>query len=179
MAGKRGKCPHCGVSVQIPSLEPAEAHRAEPLASEAFADASRGCWLADANTVATPPLPARKAEGASGEDQWYVRHPSGGEYGPANQLLLQRWISEGRVPNNALVWCDRWPDWRRAADVLQEVQDEPRDSPREELPEPVSPRTVVRRAKRRDRTVMAITLLSLASLLLLVILIFVLRRNGN
>ncbi len=179
MAGKRAKCPHCGAKVQIPSLDPSDAHCVEPVVSEATADALREPWLADANSVATPPLPTAKAGGTSGEDQWYVHHPSGGEYGPASWPLLQRWISEGRVPHDALVWCDRWPDWRQAADVLQEVKDEPPDAPLEGLPEMASPRTVVRRAKRRDRTVVAIALLSFASLLLFVILVFVLRRNGN
>ncbi len=49
---------------------------------------------------------------------WYVRPPSGGQYGPANGPTLGQWIQEGRVADNAMLWRDGWPDWRIAKEVL-------------------------------------------------------------
>jgi DNA-directed RNA polymerase subunit M/transcription elongation factor TFIIS len=53
---------------------------------------------------------------------WYVRPPSGGQYGPAREDLMQRWIAEGRVTHDSLVWRDGWPEWRLASDALPDVQ---------------------------------------------------------
>jgi hypothetical protein len=46
---------------------------------------------------------------------WYVRPPSGGQYGPAAGPTMRSWLQEGRVTGNSLVWRDGWPDWRSAA----------------------------------------------------------------
>ncbi|NND96355.1 MAG: DUF4339 domain-containing protein [Pirellulaceae bacterium] len=52
---------------------------------------------------------------------WYVRPPTGGQYGPANGDILRSWISEGRVAATALLWRDGWPQWRTASDALPEL----------------------------------------------------------
>ncbi len=49
---------------------------------------------------------------------WYVRPPSGGQFGPAAGPTMRSWIQEGRVSGNALVWRDGWPEWRSAATVF-------------------------------------------------------------
>ena len=54
---------------------------------------------------------------------WYVRPPSGGQYGPANAEVLKVWISEGRVAKTALIWRDGWPQWREASEALSEMAD--------------------------------------------------------
>ncbi|MCO8124597.1 DUF4339 domain-containing protein [Stieleria sp. TO1_6] len=54
---------------------------------------------------------------------WYVRPPSGGQYGPATGEVLKGWIREGRVAKNALLWRDGWPQWREAAETLPEMID--------------------------------------------------------
>ncbi len=54
---------------------------------------------------------------------WYVRPPSGGQYGPATSAMLKVWIDEGRVAKNALLWKDGWPQWREASDALPEIAD--------------------------------------------------------
>ncbi len=46
---------------------------------------------------------------------WYVRPPSGGQFGPAAGPTMRAWINEGRVTPNSLVWRDGWPEWRSAA----------------------------------------------------------------
>jgi hypothetical protein len=52
---------------------------------------------------------------------WYVRPPSGGQYGPASNEILQQWIDEGRVASSALLWRDGWPQWREAAEAFPEL----------------------------------------------------------
>lgn len=55
------------------------------------------------------------------EGTWYVRPPSGGQYGPATSDLLKQWIDEGRVAATALLWRDGWPQWRDASEALPEL----------------------------------------------------------
>lgn len=49
---------------------------------------------------------------------WYVRPPSGGQYGPADGPTMGQWMKEGRVADAAMVWRDGWSDWRVAKDVI-------------------------------------------------------------
>ena len=49
---------------------------------------------------------------------WYVRPPGGGQYGPARGDLMRRWIVEGRVTSDSLVWREGWTDWRQAGQVF-------------------------------------------------------------
>ena len=54
---------------------------------------------------------------------WYVRPPSGGQYGPATGEIMKQWIDEGRVAATALLWRDGWPQWRDAGETLPELVD--------------------------------------------------------
>ncbi|MEM6468956.1 MAG: DUF4339 domain-containing protein [Planctomycetota bacterium] len=65
------------------------------------------------------------------EATWYVRPPSGGQYGPATTDVLHVWIKEGRVARTALLWRDGWPQWREASEALADIADQ--------LPSPVAP----------------------------------------
>lgn len=49
---------------------------------------------------------------------WYVRPPAGGQYGPARNDVMKRWISEGRVTSDSYVWREGWPDWRMAVTAI-------------------------------------------------------------
>lgn len=49
---------------------------------------------------------------------WYVRPPSGGEFGPAKGDIMQRWIDEGRVTPDSLVWRQGWPEWQPANQAI-------------------------------------------------------------
>jgi hypothetical protein len=49
---------------------------------------------------------------------WYVRPPTGGQYGPARGDVMRQWLLEGRVPEDALVWREGWPDWASAGSVF-------------------------------------------------------------
>lgn len=48
---------------------------------------------------------------------WYVRPPAGGQYGPAADATLARWIREGRIIRDTHLWREGWPNWRRAGDI--------------------------------------------------------------
>lgn len=52
---------------------------------------------------------------------WYVRPPTGGQFGPAKGDLLKRWIAEGRVSADSLVWREGWAEWQTAGGLLSGV----------------------------------------------------------
>jgi hypothetical protein len=68
--------------------------------------------LADAGTEAADPL------GEAPDAVWYLRPPSGGQYGPATQQVMRAWLAEGRVTPDSLVWREGWRDWRGSAEVF-------------------------------------------------------------
>ncbi len=68
---------------------------------------------------------------------WYVRPPSGGQYGPATGDILRQWISEGRLTPTTLVWRDGWAQWRAANEALVEFGASPK-SPSKPLAESVA-----------------------------------------
>jgi hypothetical protein len=77
---------------------------------------------AAAGQSATVERPTPHGEGLSVHSAtWYVRPPSGGQYGPATSDVLQTWIAEGRVARTALLWRDGWPQWREAGEALPEI----------------------------------------------------------
>lgn len=75
---------------------------------------------------AVPVSPASPASPNSGTDpfaeaplaNWYVRSPAGGQYGPAKGDVMRKWIAEGRVSADSLVWREGFPEWRVASDVF-------------------------------------------------------------
>ena len=53
---------------------------------------------------------------------WYVRPPSGGQFGPASGELMKTWLSEGRVSADSLVWREGWRDWQEAGTVFPKLR---------------------------------------------------------
>lgn len=49
---------------------------------------------------------------------WYVRPPTGGQFGPATADVMRNWIAEGRVSPDSLVWREGWRDWQEAGTVF-------------------------------------------------------------
>lgn len=49
---------------------------------------------------------------------WFVRPPSGGQFGPARGEVMRKWITEGRVTSDSLVWREGWADWLAATEVF-------------------------------------------------------------
>jgi hypothetical protein len=52
---------------------------------------------------------------------WYVRPAAGGQYGPARGDVMRKWLGEGRVTIDSLVWREDWQDWRPAAKVFPDL----------------------------------------------------------
>jgi hypothetical protein len=119
---------------------------------------------------------------------WYVRPPAGGQYGPAAGDILRKWMAEGRVSADSLVWREGWPDWRKAAKVFPSLAPAVAPgatvtpvSPLAANPATVSPAAATRRTVRAPRkqnntaiAVAAITVLVLLSIGLLIGLLYVL-----
>ena len=49
---------------------------------------------------------------------WFVRPPSGGQFGPARGEVMRKWLTEGRVTSDSLVWREGWVDWLAATEVF-------------------------------------------------------------
>jgi hypothetical protein len=73
--------------------------------------------------VTPAPLPAGPPDplAETGDVVWYVRPPSGGQYGPATSPVMRGWIQEGRVSADSLVWREGWRDWQEAGGVFPQL----------------------------------------------------------
>lgn len=49
---------------------------------------------------------------------WYIRPPTGGQYGPAGREVVRSWLAEGRITPDSQVWREGWRDWKEAAEVF-------------------------------------------------------------
>lgn len=128
---------------------------------------------------------------------WYVRPPSGGQYGPAAGKLLGQWVIESRVTRDSLVWRDGWPGWKVAADVFSDFfgsataideqlagHSEPETAMglnTDRNPSPTTPlferSRQLKRKKRKSKYALAIGLLAFVAIALLVTLIVVLTTQ--
>ena len=118
---------------------------------------------------------------------WYVRPPSGGQYGPATRGEIERWKGEGRIPGESLVWREGWAEWRTAAESLHGRPLERQASPEASSVElrthaPDRPSSTRLRsyqtAARRKKTAFVICL-SLACVILTVIFLIVVRPGSG
>lgn len=173
---------------------------AQPLVSERAPVAS-GAPASSADTAAATPSqalasrpgspvgPASNPIDESPGSSWYVQPPTGGQYGPARGEIMRKWIEEGRVSNDSLVWREGWDDWRLAGSVFSElapVAAQPAVQPAASQPVVVpavsaavakTPGAPAARARRRKSKRAAIAIfvgLVLVSLVLLGILLVVL-----
>ena len=219
LAGKRGVCPHCGAKVRIPKESrstPAEGSSDQHLADATkAADRAVGAHAATAHTPGAPaakaavakpvqPAASRAAStprgvadpiGEAPEAVWYVRPPSGGQYGPADGEIMRRWLDEGRVGADSLVWREGWPDWKTATSVFaslrqatsQLLEPGPSQAAAEPLEDPFAlddkkpgTRLGTTRAASRSvgRNVAIVVSLSVVCIALLVALYLVLRNQG-
>jgi hypothetical protein len=71
--------------------------------------------------------------------QWYVRHASGQQYGPAPGPTMQKWLAEGRVPGDGMVWREGWADWLVASLVFPQLSAPPVPVPRGPIAAPFAP----------------------------------------
>jgi hypothetical protein len=107
---------------------------------------------------------------------------------------MMKWISEGRVSGDCLVWRDGWRDWMRASQALAGIggtsavgapQEGASPSPVAGLAGGDARATVVgaesrypRRYRSRSMTLAVVVFLVLASLALLVGLVFVIQMSA-
>lgn len=139
LAGKRGKCPQCGRSIRIPAHGE---ERSLPIVSDArpgdnepssvvvnaSVEASESSHVFPSAAVVAPASPPESTEGSqkniptviseAPNAAWYVRPPSGGQYGPAIGLVFWEWLNEKRVGENSLVWREGWGTWQTAKDTF-------------------------------------------------------------
>lgn len=83
-------------------------------------NASRNSDTSSSGTASSPAVADPQAANVLSDPnaQWYVRPPSGGQYGPARNEHFVQWLQENRVTADSLVWRDGWPDWLIAGQVL-------------------------------------------------------------
>ncbi len=53
--------------------------------------------------------------------KWFVRPPSGGQFGPAPSQLLVSWIAESRVTGDSFLWREGLAQWQLASELLPEL----------------------------------------------------------
>ena len=137
LAGKRGICPHCDSRVLIPmeSQLPVDAPKHRPTSAGAptnpvAATTTAGAQAAD--PVIPQPVVLSTNEkthsdpiAESPDSVWYVRPTAGGQYGPARGDVMRRWLSEGRVSADSMVWREGWEDWKLAAPIFPSLESGP------------------------------------------------------
>ena len=144
LAGKRGICPYCGERVYIPIENQLPSKKKENAAAEQNGDniaipatATNTEQVPPSNgaptAVAVPTAQAVAAEVESAADPideapnaiWYVRPPSGGQFGPADGEVMRRWVTEGRVSSDSLIWREGWDDWQLAEPLFPSLSGAP------------------------------------------------------
>ncbi|WP_442483611.1 DUF4339 domain-containing protein [Aeoliella sp. SH292] len=144
LAGKRGICPECQAKFLIPQPMAVHAATQAPAPKSAPAPAAPAtpapqpkvvppAAVAPTPAPAAPPAPAPAAPAptpplepaatvpqvAAAEEvaAWYIRPASGGQFGPADDVLIQQWATEGRVGADSYMWRTGWVDWRLASEL--------------------------------------------------------------
>ena len=143
---------------------------------------------ASPTVVPATPAPVAPADPLSEAPNavWYVRPPSGGQFGPASAEIMRRWIVEGRVNEESLVWREGWPDWKPASGLLPGLSTSNAASPPGGAAI-VSPRGTsstmgamqARRKNSNSMTVIIVVVLVLLCLFLAIFLGWVATRGGG
>jgi hypothetical protein len=195
LAGKRGICPQCSARFRIPSESqiPKDAPKIRPEDLVTPTEMQHAEWSSSAAAPTEQPAPPATAEtdpiAEAPQAVWYVRPPSGGQYGPARGDVMQRWITEGRVSSDTLVWREGWPEWRSAGPLFPSLAGDSEtttsndDDATEIRVETEDEAPSGRRAtsptrsptRRRHKSVAAVVTLTLIIMALLVVLVVVLQ----
>ena len=111
-------------------LSPSDSQIAPPTAkTKAAAEPKPQVQARTKNPPASTPKPAPEANGHPSmppsllpliDSRWYVRPPSGGQYGPATTQMLMDWIAEKRVTADALLWREGLDSWLSARELVPE-----------------------------------------------------------
>ncbi len=117
LAGKRGICPECDAKFLVPQNSGVQADSIEETADDA---ATSQVIKLDAPTQSAPAVPPAMPTAVGGEptEQWYVRLPSGEQFGPAETDVMRGWVAEGRVAVESWVWRTGWPEWKSGGHAI-------------------------------------------------------------
>jgi len=145
LAGKKGICPKCGTKLRIPEASEPELLDSEDDDSDASEAVVKGngSGAVVPTAAASPKAPAITAAPAGAGPAvgpndpiaeapaaiWYVRPPTGGQYGPARGDVMRKWISEGRVSSDSLVWREGWTDWQNAGKLFPTLNESGTSAP--------------------------------------------------
>jgi len=61
-----------------------------------------------------------RSESTTSESLYFVRPPSGGEYGPAGKVTIELWISQRRITGETLVCLVGTSQWKKAKEVFSD-----------------------------------------------------------
>ncbi len=131
LANKRGVCPHCHGKFRIPSnsqelslslpdvdqpstLPLSKAKSMKPTA----ADRNIEPVVVSQVTTSTASADTPRNEPTATEELYFVRPPSGGEYGPASTATIELWISQRRLTAETLVCKVGSSKWVKAREVF-------------------------------------------------------------
>jgi len=210
LAGKKGICPKCGTKVRIPDVSEAGLVDSEDDDSDGSDAVAKSNGASAAVIALNSPAPAAPAVSAapanaavaSGPNDpiaeapaaiWYVRPPSGGQYGPARGDVMRKWLAEGRVSSESLVWREGWTDWQNAGKLFPTLNQAgtsvsaQASGPVVATTAPVTIRSGQRAAtrhesKKRDSSAMALAILAVLGvlcLILVIVLVFVVMRMSR
>ncbi len=184
-----------GTPQQSAPVSPVPAAESPPTAPQSAMAAAGIAGTVPANSVGTAPAgPAPSAAvppdplSEGGDVVWYVRPPSGGQYGPASPDVMRGWIEQGRVSADSLVWREGWRDWQEAGTMFPQLGAGQETSPFGQLLPGVGgqaaasgavPASQRARSRRRSQIIQAgtITILVVAVALLLVVFLWVLHTG--
>jgi hypothetical protein len=122
LAGKRGACPKCQEKIQIPASDEQEVVAAASLPAVV---ATNGAASSPISPAPSPVASNGAVSAAAAESKWFVRPPSGGQYGPAAESVLRQWIAEGRITPDTLIWREGDPEWQPASAAFTELGNRP------------------------------------------------------
>ncbi len=86
--------------------------------------AKRSSWYWELPNSGTPAAQPAAALGQAafaargGDEPWFLKIPSGEQFGPASTETLHGWLADGRVPVDGQIWRPSWPAWRLASEVF-------------------------------------------------------------
>lgn len=134
-AGKKSRCTECQTRFRIPL---ADAEVSLPIVGDDMATVQ--ALDNETSEINRPAAPANMANGKNEslwsqstpqatpraiaeapKATWFVRPPSGGQYGPAAGEMLVEWIGQRRVTGDSLVWREGMAEWVLASTVLPEL----------------------------------------------------------